>query len=250
MRRLFLAAIFLGITAPLVLANTDDGPKLHNANVDLSDRVSLQNGAKLFVNYCVSCHSAAFMRYNRIATDLGIPEELVKSNLMFTTDKIGDTMTVAMRPPDAEQWFGIQPPDLSVIARARGEDWLYSFLQGFYVDPSRPTGVNNLYLPGVAMPHVLWELQGQRAAVFADQADPHEHGKTINVFKGFEQLTPGTLNARQYDNAVGDLVAYLQWMGEPAQAQRFRLGVWVLLFLAVFTLFAWRLNASYWKDVK
>jgi ubiquinol-cytochrome c reductase cytochrome c1 subunit len=222
----------------------------------MQDMASLQNGAKLFVNYCLNCHSASYNRYNRLR-DLGLTEAQIKANLMFATEKVGDTMKVTLDAKQAKDWFGAVPPDLTVIARSRadaakgsGADYLYTYLRTFYRDETKATGWNNLAFPNAAMPHVLWELQGQRAAVFADQADPHEHGKTINVFKGFEQLTPGTLNARQYDNAMGDLVAYLQWMGEPAQAQRFRLGVWVLLFLAVFTLFAWRLNASYWKDVK
>ena len=247
MRRLFLAATFLGIAAPLVLANTGDGPKLHNANVDLSDRVSLQNGAKLFVNYCVSCHSAAFMRYNRIAADLGIPEELVKSDLMFTTDKIGDTMTVAMQPPDAEQWFGIQPPDLSVIARARGEDWLYSFLQGFYADPSRPTGVNNLYLPGVSMPHVLWELQGIQRPIYHTLAD--ETGKNIKVLERLELATPGKLSEVQYKRAVRDLVSFLVYVGEPAKLVRYRVGAAVMLFLSVLLVVVYLMKREYWKDI-
>jgi ubiquinol-cytochrome c reductase cytochrome c1 subunit len=222
----------------------------------MTDVASLQNGAKLFVNYCLNCHSAAFMRYNRLR-DIGLTENQIKSNLMFSTDKVGDVMKVSLDPKQAKEWFGAAPPDLTVIARSRadgakgsGADYLYTYLRTYYRDETKATGWNNLAFPSVAMPHVLWELQGQRAAKFVDEPDPHEHGKTVHVFKGFEQLTPGTLTPQQYDENVADLVAYLQWMGEPAQAQRFRLGVLVLLFLSIFTLFAWRLNAAYWKDVK
>ncbi|MCV2349365.1 cytochrome c1 [Paucibacter sp. Y2R2-4] len=222
----------------------------------MQDMAALQNGAKLFVNYCLNCHSAAFMRYNRLR-DLGLTDVQIKSNLMFAADKVGDTMKVSLDAKQAKDWFGATPPDLTVIARSRadgakgsGADYLYTYLRSYYRDETKATGWNNLAFPSVAMPHVLWELQGQRAAKFAEETDPHDHSKKIHVFKGYEQLTPGSMDARQYDSAVADLVAYLQWMGEPAQAQRFRLGVMVLLFLLVFTVFAWRLNASYWKDVK
>jgi len=222
----------------------------------MQDVAALQNGAKLFVNYCLNCHSAAYNRYNRLR-DLGLSEAQIKNNLMFTGDKVGDLMKITMDPKQAKDWFGATPPDLSVIARSRadgskgsGADYLYTYMRTFYRDESKATGWNNLAFPSVAMPHVLWELQGQRAAKFEEVQDPHDPGKTVHEFKGFEQLTPGQLDAHQYDSAVGDLVAYLQWMGEPAQAQRFRLGVLVLLFLSVLTLFAWRLNAAYWKDVK
>ena len=222
----------------------------------MSDMAALQNGAKLFVNYCFNCHAAAFMRYNRLR-DIGLTEADIKNNLLFAADKVGEQMKIAMDPKQAKDWFGATPPDLTLVARSRadgakgsGADYLYTYMRTSYRDETKATGWNNLAFPSVAMPHVLWELQCQRKAVFAEVEDPHEHGKTTHVFKGFEQLTPGSMDARAYDNAVGDLVAYLQWMGEPAQAQRFRLGVMVLLFLGVFTVFAWRLNASYWKDVK
>jgi len=222
----------------------------------MSDMAALQNGAKLFVNYCLNCHSAAFMRYNRMR-DIGLTEADIKSNLLFAADKVGETMKVSMDPKDAKDWFGANPPDLTVIARSRasagkgsGADYLYTYMRNFYRDDTKATGWNNLAFPSVAMPHVMWELQGQRTAKFEDVADPHDPSKKIHVFAGYEQLTPGTLNERQYNDAVADLVAYLQWMGEPAQAQRFQLGVIVLIFLGFMTIFAWRLNASYWKDVK
>ena len=221
----------------------------------VTDMAALQNGAKLFVNYCLNCHSAAYMRFNRL-NDIGLSDEQIKKNLLFGTEKVGDLMTVAMSAKDAKDWFGATPPDLSVIARSRagdngsGADYLYTYLRGFYRDPSRPTGWNNLVFPSVSMPHVMWELQGDQRAVFETEKDPHDAAKTLHVFKGFELSRPGKLNKADYDVATADLVAYLQWMGEPAQNQRVRLGVWVLLFLAAFTVIAWRLNASYWKDIK
>jgi ubiquinol-cytochrome c reductase cytochrome c1 subunit len=222
----------------------------------MTDMAALQNGAKLFVNYCLNCHAAAFMRYNRLR-DLGLTEEQIKNNLLFAGEKVGETMKVAIDPKLAKDWFGATPPDLTVIARSRadgakgsGADYLYTYMRTFYRDESKATGWNNLAFPSVAMPHVFWEQQGVRTAKYVEEKDAHDPSKTTHVFKGFEQVSPGKLTAAQYDDAVADLVAYLQWMGEPAQAQRFRLGVWVLLFLGIFTVLAWRLNAAYWKDVK
>jgi ubiquinol-cytochrome c reductase cytochrome c1 subunit len=216
---------------------------------------SLQNGAKLFVNYCLNCHSASSMRYNRLR-DLGLSEDQIKNNLLFSADKVGDMMTVAMKPADAKAWFGAVPPDLSVITRAKasgagsGADYLYTYLRTFYKDEGRPTGWNNMVLPNAAMPHVLWEMQGVRTAKFVEEADPHDEGKKVHKFAGFEQVKPGTMSEQEYDTNVADLVAYLDWMAEPAQNTRKKLGVVVLLFLSLFAFLAWRLNASYWKDVK
>ena len=221
----------------------------------ITDVAALQHGAKLFVNYCLNCHSAAYMRYNRLV-DIGLTEDQIKQNLLFAGDKVGALMTVSLAAKDAKEWFGAQPPDLTVIARSRaggngsGADYLYTYMRGFYRDETRPTGWNNLVFPAVGMPHVLWELQGEQRAVYAEEKDPHNPTKTVRLFKGFEQSKPGTLSKGDYDLAMADLVAYLQWMGEPAQTQRVRLGVWVLLFLSIFTLIAWRLNAAYWKDIK
>lgn len=219
-----------------------------------NDLASLQNGAKLFVNYCLNCHAAAFMRYNRLR-DIGLTDEQIKSNLMFTTDKVGDLMKVSLNPRDAKEWFGAVPPDLTVIARSRsaagmgsGADYLYTYLRTYYRDDTKATGWNNLAFPSVGMPHVLWELQGERRPVFDKRV---EHGQEVEVFTGrWEQVKPGTMTPQQYDEAVGDLVAFLQWMGEPMRAERIRIGVVVLIFLAVFTVIAWRLNAAFWKDVK
>ena len=221
----------------------------------ITDMAALQNGAKLFVNYCLNCHSAAYMRYNRLR-DIELTDDQIKKNLLFAGDKVGDLMTVAITTKDAKDWFGAQPPDLSVIARSRagangsGADYLYTYMRGFYRDAARPTGWNNLVYPAVAMPHVMWELQGEQRALFEEEKDPHDPSKTSHVFKGFEQIKPGSLNKADYDLAVADLVAYLQWMGEPAQNQRMRMGVWVLLFLGIFTVIAWRMNAAFWKDIK
>jgi len=223
------------------------------APVNTTDLASLQNGAKLFVNYCLNCHSAAFMRFNRLK-DIGLTDQQIKDNLLFTTDKVGETMKAAIDPKQAKEWFGANPPDLTVIARAKaghggtGADYLYTYLRTYYRDETKATGWNNLAFPSVGMPHVLWELQGERKPIYEER---EEHGHKTHVFTGkWEQVKPGTMSPQQYDQAVGDLVNYLQWMGEPAQNTRVRVGVWVLLFLLGFTFIAWRLNAAFWKDVK
>ena len=222
----------------------------------VTDLAALQHGAKLFVNHCLNCHAASYLRYNRLR-DIGLTEQQIKDNLVFTGAKVGDTMKVSLDPKDAKDWFGGVPPDLTLIARSRsdgakgsGADYVYTYLRTYYRDDTQATGWNNLAFPGVGMPPVLWEMQGQQRAVFVDEKDAHNPAKTVNVFKGFEAIAPGTLSQAEYNNSVADLVAFLQWMGEPAQGNRARLGVWVLLFLAVFTVIAWRLNAAYWKDVK
>jgi ubiquinol-cytochrome c reductase cytochrome c1 subunit len=192
------------------------------------------------------------MRYNRLQ-DIGLTEAQIKDQLLFTSAKVGDTMKVAMDPQQAKAWFGANPPDLSVIARSRagsggsGADYLYTYMRTFYPDADKPTGWNNLAYPNVAMPHVLWELQGQRRPIYEAV---EQHGHTIQVVKGWEQTTPGKMTAVEYDTAVADLVNYLQWMSEPAQNTRVQIGVWVMLFLLIFMVIAWRLNASYWKDIR
>lgn len=217
-----------------------------------NDLAALQNGAKLFVNYCLNCHSAAFMRYNRLQ-DIGITEQQIKDNLLFTTDKVGETMKANLDPRQAKEWFGGIPPDLTLVARSRaghggtGADYLYTYLRTFYRDDTKATGWNNLVFPSVGMPHAMWELQGDRRPVL-DKIESHGH--TAEVFKGWEQVSPGTMTPLQFDQAIGDLVSYLQWMAEPAQNTRIRVGVWVMLFLVMALVFVWRLNASYWKDVK
>jgi ubiquinol-cytochrome c reductase cytochrome c1 subunit len=222
----------------------------------LNDMAALQHGAKLFVNYCLNCHAASYMRYNRMR-DIGLTEEQIKKNLLFAGEKVGETMKVSLDPVQAKEWFGGVPPDLTVIARSRadigkgsGADYLYTYLRTYYRDDTKATGWNNLAFPDVAMPHVLWELQGQRGARFVEEKDAHDPTKTAHRFDGFEQISAGSLDAQQYDETVGDLVAFLQWMGEPSQGKRVQVGVWTLMFLALFTVITWRLNAAYWKDVK
>ncbi len=222
----------------------------------VTELAALQHGAKLFVNYCLNCHAASYMRYNRLR-DIGLTEQQIKDNLVFGTAKVGDVMKTSIDPREAKEWFGTVPPDLTLIARSRadpgkgsGADYVYTYLRSYYRDETKTNGWNNAVFPNVAMPNVLWELQGQQRAVFADEKDPHDASRTLHVFKGFEPISNGSLSQADYNEAVADLVAYLQWMGEPSQTGRVRLGVWVLLFLALFTVIAWRLNAAFWKDIK
>ncbi|MCA0324112.1 MAG: cytochrome c1 [Proteobacteria bacterium] len=247
----FSLALVLGLSGGAQAAT--GGIAWDKAPVNTTDLASLQNGAKLFVNYCLNCHSAAFMRYNRLQ-DIGLSELQIKDNLLFTTEKVGDTMKSAIDPRQAKAWFGANPPDLTLIARSRagaggsGADYLYTLLRSYYRDPSKPTGWNNLAFANIGMPHPLWQLQGERRPVFETQ---ESHGHEVQAFTGrWEQGTAGTMTPLQYDQAVGDLVNYLQWMGEPTQNKRVKIGVWVLLFLLLCTIIAWRLNAAYWKDVK
>ena len=219
----------------------------------LNDDAALQHGAKLFVNHCLNCHSAASMRFNRLK-DIGLTEAQIRDNLLFTTDKVGEVMKTSLDARQAKEWFGAAPPDLSVIARSRasgqgsGADYLYTLLRSYYRDDARPTGWNNLVYPNIAMPHPLWEMQGERRPLFEKRT---EHGHEVEVFSGrWETLKAGRVDGREYDAAVADLVGFLQWMGEPAQKTRVQIGVWVLMFLGVFTVIAWFLNAAYWKDIK
>ncbi|MGM9426789.1 cytochrome c1 [Hydrogenophaga sp. MI9] len=234
-----------------VLASGASFP-LDKAPQRTNDMAALQNGAKLFVNYCLSCHSASFMRYNRLR-DIGLTDKQIAENLTFATDKIGDTMKASIDPKQAKAWFGANPPDLTLVARSRasgagsGADYIYTLLRSYYRDEAKPTGWNNLVFPNIGMPHPLWELQGERKPEFEKV---ESHGQEEHHFKGWTPGKAGMMSQEEYDQNVGDLVAYLQWMSEPAQNSRVRLGVWVLLFLAAFTVVAWRLNAAFWKDVK
>jgi ubiquinol-cytochrome c reductase cytochrome c1 subunit len=195
-----------------------DEPPLDKVAIDLTDKPALQDGARTFVNYCMGCHSAKFQRYERVADDLGIPHDLMLGNLMFTGAKIGDHMSIGMRPEDAKVWFGTAPPDLTLVARVRGTDWLYSYLRGFYPDPARPWGVNNHVFPDVGMPNVLEHLQG-------------------------------SLAPEQFDNKIKNLVAFLDYSANPVKLQSQRVGTYVLLYLAIFLVFAYLLKREYWKDV-
>ena len=252
----------------------------------LTQQSALQNGAKIFVNYCLNCHGAALMRYNRL-TDIGLTEEQIKKSLLFTSDKVGDPMKIAMRPADAKEWFGALPPDLSVIARARsstagsGSDWLYAYLRAYFRDGTRATGWNNALFENVGMPHVFWELQGARGATLEEikEVKDENTGKLTGFVRhvvdfdangvrtekteplqGLKHHTSrtwtlgkpegGTMSQAAFDDSVGDLVAYITYMSDPTAQKRMRLGVWVLLFLGVFTIFAWMLNRAFWKDIK
>lgn len=232
----FLSAILF---APLLAFGAGAELHLDRAPDKANDMAALQNGAKIFVNYCLNCHSASYMRYNRLK-DIGLNDVQIKDNLLFTAEKVGEPMKIAMQRADAKVWFGAAPPDLTVIARARasefgsGADWLYTYLRGFYRDDKRPTGWNNVVFENVGMPHVLWELQGEQV-MGADHK--------LNLVK------PGKLKPQEFDAAVGDLVGFLKYMGEPMAEFRKQLGVIVLIFLAVVFVFAYALKREYWKDV-
>ena len=242
MVREIVAAVVLGMGLAGGAAAQHEAA-LDPANTNIANTASLQRGAKYFVNYCLGCHSAQYVRYNRLAEDLQLSEEQLTENLMFTGEQIFDTMDNSMRPEDAERWFSIAPPDLSLIARSRGTDYIYTFLRSFYAAPGRPTGVDNVVLPGTAMPHVLWQLQGTQRAVFAE----HEG---VQEFERFELARPGELAASDYDNVVRDIVNFLDYIGEPIKRQRQQLGIRVIGFLLVFLLIAFMLKKEIWKDVK
>ncbi len=238
-------ALFVLFSSQLFAAG--GGVALESARIDLNDKASLQRGAKYFVNYCLSCHSAKQLRYSRMATDLEIPPELVELNLMFTGEKIFDGMTISMRPEDAVRWFGVNPPDLSLIARSRGSDWLYTYLKSFYVDESRPFGVNNILFPKVGMPHVLADLQGLQKAVYKDVE--LEDGSVRTVIDHLEISEPGRMSVEEYDEAMNDLVNFLTYMGEPAQLERQKLGWKVLVFILIMLLVFYFLKKEFWKDI-
>ena len=236
-------SVIFSLLALLVITPTalaSGGGALEHANVNIRDTAATQRGAQLFVNYCLSCHSAGYMRYNRLAEDLGLDEELVMDNLVFADVKIGNTMDAAMRAEDAEEWLGKAPPDLSVISRSRGADWLYTYLLTFYQDETG--GWNNLALPNAAMPHVMWQMQGIQKPVYAT----HDGREVIDHLTLAE---PGLQSPEEYKDSVRDLVTFLEYLGEPSKVKRKNIGVWVLLFLALFTLIAYALKAEYWRDV-
>jgi len=226
-----------------LLAMASEEVHLDKADYDLHNKESLQRGARLFVNYCLSCHSAAAQRYNRMAADIGLTDAQVKNNLMFAGDKVGETMTVALHESDAKKMFGTKVPDLSVIARARGADWIYTYLRSFYKDDSRPMGVNNTVFPEVGMPNILWELEGMKKLV--NKEEVHEH----HAAPRFEKISEGKMTGPEFDNAVSDLTAYMVYMGEPAKLVRYELGVWVLLFLAILFVVSYIMKKEFWKDV-
>jgi ubiquinol-cytochrome c reductase cytochrome c1 subunit len=254
MKRLprILVVAALGLAAALPARAAETGWKLDRAEVDVADKASLQSGARTFVNYCLGCHGASLVRYNSLQA-IGLTDEQIKDNLMFTAEKVGQPIATAMTAKDGRAWFGVAPPDLSVIARSRGADWLYTYLRTFYRDPSTATGWNNAVFPNVGMPHVLWKLQGERALkteeVMRDGKPLSDgHGGTVQVSK-LEPLSPGTMSALDYDRMTRDLVAFLVWMGEPHQLARKQLGVWVLFALTILVFMTYFLYKSYWKNV-
>ncbi|AOU99017.1 cytochrome C [Acidihalobacter yilgarnensis] len=228
-------------------AGAEEGLHLRSVDVDMTDNAALQRGAKYFVNYCLSCHSLSAVRYN-LFERLGLTPEQIRGNLIFTDRKIGETMAVAMRPEDAKRWFGAPPPDLSVIARARGADWLYTYLTTFYLDDTRPTGVNNLAFPKVGMPDVIWQLQGLQAAIPLS-GGPHQNSSDVSI-DHLNLVQPGTMTPVEYEHAAQDLVAFLVYVGEPSKLERQRLGLWVLAFLALLFVVSYFLKKEYWKDVR
>ena len=236
MRKFLLCLLCVPVFA---FANT--AVELDQAPINSRDKISLQRGAKNFVNYCLTCHSANYMRYSRLQ-DLGVNEDQIRTNLIQTGVKVGQTMSIALKPEDAKAWFGAPPPDLTVIARSRGVDWLYSYLRGFYRDSSRPSGWNNTVFPQVGMPHVLYELQGEQIMV-TEKTEPGEHHK-LHLEK------PGMLSPIEYDLFVADLVNYLDYMGEPHKAKRIQTGIIVMFFLALLFPLAVLVKKEYWKDVK
>lgn len=250
MRTANILALLLLLVVPAA-ARAAESVKLDRAPIDSNDIISLQRGAHTFINYCLGCHSANYMRYNRLR-DLGLSEDQIRDNLIFTGLKVGDLMKTAMAPKDGKEWFGAPPPDLTVIARSRsshagsGADWLYTYMRTFYRDPSRPTGWNNVVYPNVAMPHVLYQLQGEQVLraerVMRPQGYPEEVHKLVLE-------TKGVLSPVEYDMLVADLVNYLDYMAEPVAARRTTIGIYVLLFLGLFWLLAYALKKEFWKDV-
>lgn len=243
MKRIIFAV--LALLPSLVLASGGGFP-LDKAEYDLSDKASLQRGAATFMNYCAGCHSTQYQRYNRVAADIGIPDDLMKENLVFTGAKIGDLMKSAMSEKDAARWFGAPPPDLTLVARVRGADWIYTYLRSFYVDETRPFGVNNAVFPSVGMPHVLEPLQGTpRAELETHTLDGVEMQQVVSI----KSDGNGEMNNEEYDQTVLDLVNFLVYSAEPVQQERERMGFWVLGFIAIFFIFTVLLKKEFWRDV-
>ncbi|HED35511.1 MAG TPA: cytochrome c1 [Gammaproteobacteria bacterium] len=249
--RALLSAALLAFSGLLMASG--GGVHLDEAPVDLKDKDSLKRGAEIFANNCLSCHSADYMRYNRIGTDLGWTDIEVSEKLVNTRGadgektKVGELMKVAMNNDYASTAFGTKIPGLTVIARAKGADWLYTYLRSFYLDDSRPMGMNNLVFPDVGMPHVLWKQQGLQKAIF--RTEEGSDGNPKHIFEKMQIVQPGTMSVDKYNAFVGDLVNFMVYMGEPIQVERKSLGVWVLGFLFIFLIFAYLLKKEYWKDI-
>ena len=259
MRKMSLVILLLTMIPLTASASEDKGPKLDTVNIDLQDLPSLQRGARIFVNYCLSCHSAGYMRYNRMGHDLGISDELVKENLLFAADKVGDLMKAVMPREDAKDWFGTAPPDLTLVARSRSPEWVYTYLRSFYREDKSPSGWNNIVFEHVAMPHVLYEWQGSQRAVFrtekrtvhAESPNGKKEEKVVEekIFDHFELEKPGTMSPMEYNAAMRDLTNFLVYLGEPVKLKRYHIGIYVLIFLTLFAIVAYLLKREYWKDV-
>jgi ubiquinol-cytochrome c reductase cytochrome c1 subunit len=267
-----IAFLTLALTPLVGMAAGGGGVQLAQANIDLNNHAAIQRGAKLFVNYCMGCHSAKYVRY-KLFTEVGLTEDDIKDNLMFTDGKVGDLMKIAMPEEDAGAWFGAAAPDLTLTARIRhgGADWIYSYLRSFYADPSRPMGVNNTVFPNVGMPHVLWELQGVQEPVYSYEI--HHDGHAVAAFdtetaadaylkeqqgeeyrlerivERLEMTQPGSMTAAEYDQVARDLATFMTYISEPMKLERQRIGIWVMLFLIVFTVIAYLMKKEWWKDV-
>ena len=249
MGRFNMTARFLAIVALLTASQSfaAGGAVLDHAEFDPGNKASLQRGARNFMNYCSGCHSAKYVRYKTIGKYLDLSEEQLIENLMFNAEKTFETINTAMPAGSAERWFGTPPPDMSLMARAKGADYVYSFLRGFYLDPDSPTGVDNRVLAGTSMPHVLWELQGYQKALFSS----HTEGDVAShTFESFELVTEGTMEAEDFDEFVADTVNFLAYIAEPIRSERRKLGVWVLMYLIFFWILAVMLKKQIWKDVK
>jgi len=266
-----IAVITLALIPLTGLASGGGGVRLEHANIDLNNHAAIQRGAKQFVNYCMGCHSAKYVRY-KLFTKVGLTEDDIKDNLIFADAKVGDLMKIAMPEVEAANWFGAPAPDLTLTARIRngGADWIYSYLKGFYTDSSRPMGVNNTVFPNVGMPHVLWKLQGIQEPVYkyevhhdghavasfdteaAADAYVKEHGEGYRmerVVDSLELVQPGSMTPAEYDQVSRDLATFLAYISEPMKLERQRMGVWVILFLVVFTVLAYLMKKEWWKDI-
>lgn len=258
MKRL-LITFCLVLLPGLSLASSGSHKGLDKVYINLNDKASLQRGARLFNNFCLSCHSAKYMRYNRVAKDLDIPEDVMKKNLIFGDHKAGDLMKTTMPAADAKQWFGVTPPDLTLAARVRDPNWIYTYLRSFYLDEKSPSGWNNSLFENVAMPHILYELQGSQSARFKTLTDTitvtNKDGSTSQKditheeFDHFELEVKGTMNPKEYDEAVRDITNFMVYLAEPIKLERYRLGVYVLLFLVLFFLVSLLLKKEYWRDI-
>jgi ubiquinol-cytochrome c reductase cytochrome c1 subunit len=251
LRALGRLVVFAAILAT-AQAHASSGAKLDKADIDPGNIASLQRGAANFMNYCSGCHSARYVRFNTIGKYLGLSEEDLVDNLMFNAEKTFETIQASMPAADGARWYGKAPPDMSLMARAKGADYIYNFLKGFYLDPDSPTGVDNTVLAGTSMPHVLWELQGYQKALFSEHVETNSDGSTTTTheFEKFELVSTGTLDVEEYESFVRDTVNFLAYIAEPIRAERRKLGTWVLIYLVVFLIIARMLKKQIWKDVK